>query len=149
LGFLYWRFYLRRVASTEVSVTGKEATFDFCCHVPKTRKYTLSLRYSVSYTGRENHFGLVWYLQVTMDGKLVCDKVISAGYDTDHVKEIPEFTQTEYFASKNRRGTRYTRSATVVLAKLPRCRRMAEIAVTGKVRPAPDTEVNRLTLFVS
>jgi hypothetical protein len=145
-GYLYWRFVLRKVASATV---GRDGRFDICFRASSTRRYAISLRFGVAYEGGRSHYGLVWFLEATVDGVEVLDEVISVGYDTDHVKEIPDFAQTEYFARLSRRGSVYERSATVVLAKLEPIRKGAEVCVSGRVAVAPDTRVSRLEIFLS
>jgi hypothetical protein len=123
--------------------------FELRCSPNDDREYKVCLRYSLAWQeGGKNAYGLACVLTGSIDGSQVVDEAVKVGGGKVDVP-TRSWAGTEYLASTSSGPSGYSKSATVVLAKLGRRALTSEITVSGTITPGDNVGVRSLKVYVA
>lgn len=150
------------VAGTETS-PGEE--FSLEAAPANGSNYKLWLKYDINWTGREHEYGLVFDLDIRVDGQTCFNGQLRTGSravtesDRQKIKErilagnksLPDgvIAPTRVKCSKGRRGGIHFERATMAITETGSRRPGSVVSVSGKVSPSEGTEVNSLYFFLA
>jgi len=96
--------------------------------------------------GNSTSTGVVCRLRVTVDGRILREEVL--GFGSDLPRPADRTITKGYMWSETKLDSEVIRTATYVLATIPRCPAGTEIVATGTFETSPQTETSLLNVFL-